>query len=105
MQDTQSRRWSVGCCLVMWQYNTQQHRTVGDIPYRLMFGQHPISSLLLETGLIDSLATEAQLNQVVEYEGMVEAIDSDDEGSEAVAIEEGENAAADEEGENAADAV
>ena len=51
MKDTNSRRWSVGCQLVMFRYNTQQHRTVGDIPYRLVFGQLPrvgISTLHLE---------------------------------------------------------
>jgi hypothetical protein len=66
----------------MWRYNTQQHRTVGDIPYRLLSGQVPrvgISSLLLDNALIDTLATEAQLNRVAEYDGMVDVVDSDQE--------------------------
>jgi hypothetical protein len=82
MRDTHSRRWSVGCRVVMWRYNTQIHRTLGNIPYRLLFGQLPrvgISSLLLDAALIDSLSTEAQLNRVIQYEGMVEAVDTDDE--------------------------
>ena len=120
MRDTGSRRWSVGCRIVMWRYNTQIHRTLGNIPYRLMFGQTPrvgISSLLLEASLIDSLSTEAQLNRVTQYEGMVEAVDSDNEDFPALDWEEaaadevapdGEEAAADEEvldGEEAAAAV
>jgi hypothetical protein len=51
MRDTHSRRWTVGCRVVMWRYNTQIHRTLGNVPYRLMFGQLPrvgISSLLLD---------------------------------------------------------
>jgi hypothetical protein len=45
-----------------------------------MFGQSPcvgISSLLLDADLINTLSTEAQLNRVVEYEGMVEAWDDE----------------------------
>lgn len=82
MQETRSRKWSVGCRLIMWRYNTQHHRTVDDIPYRLLTGQLPrvgISNLLLDSALIDRLATEAQLNRVVEYEGMLPTIDTDDE--------------------------
>ncbi len=66
----------------MWRYNMQQHWTVGDIPYRLLCGQVPrvgITSLLLDNALIDTLATEAQLNRVAEYEGMVDVVDSDQE--------------------------
>ena len=82
MRNTHSRWWSVGCRIVMWRYNTQIHRTLGNIPYRLLFGQLPcvgISSLLLDTALIDSLSTEAQLNRLVQYEGMAEAVDTDDD--------------------------
>jgi hypothetical protein len=56
-----------------------------------MFGQTPrvgISSLLLDTALIDSLSTEAQLNRVTQYEGMVEAVDTDDDEASANAIQE-----------------
>jgi hypothetical protein len=63
---------------MMWLYNTQQHRTVGEVPYRLVFGQHPrvgISGLHLEQDLLDRLATEADLNKVVEYEGMEVVLD------------------------------
>jgi hypothetical protein len=60
MRTHKSRRWTVGCKMVMWRYNTQKHRTIGDTPYRLLFGQNPrfgISSLPLTKELIDSLAT------------------------------------------------
>ena len=66
------RRWSVGCRLMMWRYNTEQHQTVGKVPYRLVFGQHPrvgIWGLHLEQDLLDRLDTETDLNKVVEYEG------------------------------------
>ena len=81
MRDTHSRRWTVGCRVVMWRYNTQIHRTIGNVPFRLMFGQSPrvgISSLLLDTDLINTLSTKAQLNRVIEYEGMVDAWDDDE---------------------------
>jgi hypothetical protein len=72
MTGNNMRRWSVGCWLMMWHYNTQQHWTVGEVPYHLVFGQHPrggISRLHLEQDLLDRLATEADLNTAVEYEG------------------------------------
>jgi hypothetical protein len=56
---------------MMRRYNTQEHRTVGDVPYRLVFGQMPrvgISSLHLSATVLDSLATEAQLNRVCDEE-------------------------------------
>jgi hypothetical protein len=32
MKDCKSRQWMIDCCLMMWQYNAQNHRTIGDIP-------------------------------------------------------------------------
>jgi hypothetical protein len=98
MTDTSSRRWSVGCRLMMWRYNTQIHRTVKEIPYRLVFGQKPrvgISGLHLDYSLLDKLATEADLNKVCNYEGKEEDVvdagavvagkmDVDDEVAEVV---------------------
>jgi len=98
MMDTSSRRWSVGCRRMMWRYNTQIHRTVKDIPYRLVFGQKPrvgISGLHLDYSLLDKLATEADLNKVCNYEGKEEDVvdagavvagkmDVDDEVAEVV---------------------
>ena len=95
MSTTGSRHWAVGCKIVMWRYNTQQHRTIGDIPYRLLFGQEPrvgISSLHLDPNLLDQLATEAQLNRVAQYEGMQDVADSEDEENNAIASGEEEDA-------------
>ena len=71
-KENNSTSWSVGCCIVMWRVNTQHHRTIGDIPYRLMFGQLPrvgIAQLPLAQELIDRLATETALNNVIDVEG------------------------------------
>jgi hypothetical protein len=50
------------------------HRTVDDVPYNLLFGHMPrvgISNLPLANELINTLATEAQLNRVCNYIGKV----------------------------------
>jgi hypothetical protein len=68
MTSNKMRLWSVGCRLMMWGYNTQHHRMVDNIPYHLLFGQHPhvgISGLHLEQDLLDRLATKADLNRVI----------------------------------------
>ncbi len=81
MAEMRNTNWSIGCCLMMWRYNTQEHRTVGDIPYWLVFGQMPcvgISSLHLSTAVLDSLAAESQqINQVCDYVGKVIIPDDD----------------------------
>jgi hypothetical protein len=67
---------------MMWRYNTQQHWMVCYVPYRLVFGQRlheGILGLHLEQDLLDRLAPEANLNRVVEYEGMEVVLD--DNGS------------------------
>ena len=96
MQDTNSRRWSVGCRIVMWRYNTQQHRTLDDIPYRLMFGQLPrvgISSLHIDPALLETLATETELNQLVDLppidEQIMNIVLQEDEAVEAEAMMNG----------------
>jgi hypothetical protein len=64
----------------MWSYNTQQHRTVGNTPYRLLFGQQPrvgISVLHLDPTLLDTLATEAELNQLVDLPAIDDTADGD----------------------------
>ena len=69
MRDNSTTRWSVGCKLVQWQYNTQIHRTVGNkSPYQLCFGQLPrcgISNLPLSSELLDTLHTEDELNALL----------------------------------------
>ncbi len=65
MKDCKLRQWTIGFCLMMWQYNTQNHRTIGNIPYHLVFGQLPcigISSLPLDASVFTQLAMETQLN-------------------------------------------
>jgi hypothetical protein len=73
MRETGTTNWSIGCCLMMWHYNTQMHRTVDDVPYNLLFSHMPgISDLLpLANELIETLATEVQLNRVCNYVGKV----------------------------------
>jgi hypothetical protein len=91
MKDCKSRQWTIGCCLMMWQYNTQNHCTIGDIPYRLVFGQLPcvgISALPLDASVLTQLAMEAQLNPVCDYVGKVNALDN--ETAVAEAIDDGE---------------
>ncbi len=41
MRTNESRRWSIGCRIIQWRYNTQVHSTVGDTPYHLLYGQNP----------------------------------------------------------------
>ncbi len=65
---------------MMWQYNTQNHRTISDIPYRLVFDQLPcvgISVLPIDASLVTQLATEAQLNRMCAYIGKVDVLDND----------------------------
>jgi hypothetical protein len=91
MRETGNSNWSIGCRLMMWRYNTQIHRTVDDVPYNLLFGHMPrvgISNLPLANELIDTLATEAQLNRVCDYVGKV---DIPDENNDAVLVGEIEN--------------
>ncbi len=100
MKNCKSRQWSIGCCLMMWQYNTQNHRTIGAIPYRLVFGQLPrvgISALPLDASVLTQLATEAQLNRVCNYVGKVDVLDNETAVVEAVDdAEENERADCDE---------
>jgi hypothetical protein len=82
----------------MWRYNTQEHRTVGDVPYRLVFGQMPrvgISSLHLSPTVLDSLATEAQLNQVCDYVGKEADATDDPVAMDGEEVEEDAEATAD----------
>jgi hypothetical protein len=74
-----SRRWTVGCWIIQWRYNKQVHSTVGDMPYCLLYGQNPrvgITDLPIMRKLIETLVTEAELNTVVAYPGMVEVEDN-----------------------------
>ncbi len=51
--------------------------TIGDIPYRLVFGQLTcvgISALPLDASVLTHLATEAQLNRVCDNVGKVNVL-------------------------------
>ena len=65
MRANNTTRWSIGCKIVTWRYNTQIHTTIGKkSPYHITFGQIPrcgISNLPLSTELLENFATEEQL--------------------------------------------
>jgi hypothetical protein len=91
MNDCKSRQWTIGCCLMMWRYNTQNHRTTGDIPYHHVFGQLPrvgISALPLDASVLTQLAKETQLNCVCNYVGKVDVLDNETAVVEAIDNEE-----------------
>jgi hypothetical protein len=78
MKDCKLRQWTIGCCLMMWQYNTQNHRTIGNIPYRVL-AQLPrigISLLPLDASVLTRIATEAQMNRVCNYVGKVDVLNN-----------------------------
>jgi hypothetical protein len=87
MKDCKSRQWTIGCCLMMWCYNTLNHCTIGNIAYHLVFSQLPrvgISVLPLDTSVLTQLATEAQLNHVCNYVGKVNVLDNETAVVEAI---------------------
>ncbi len=87
MKDCKSRQWAIGCRLMMWQYNTHNHHTIGNIPYRLVFGQLPcigISALPLDASVLTQLAMEAQLNCMCNYVGKVNVLDNETTVVEAI---------------------
>jgi hypothetical protein len=80
MKDCKLRQWTIGCCLMMLQYNTQNHCTIGNIPFCLVFGQLPcigISALPLDASVLTQLATEAQLNHLCDYVRKVNVLDNE----------------------------
>eukprot|EP00965_Chrysotila_dentata_P194610 6176471-Pleurochrysis_carterae.AAC.1 len=68
LHENNSKHWSIGRMIVTWQINTAHPKAVGAMPYMLAFGQQPrvgISALPLAPELLDTLATEAELNTAV----------------------------------------
>lgn len=68
MKENKSTKWSVGCRVVMFRYNTQFHHNTRENPYRLTFGQPArvgLCHLPFDRGLLESLATERELNEIV----------------------------------------
>ncbi len=81
MKDCKSRQWTIGCCLMMWQQNAQNHRTIGNIPYCLVFGQLPcIGISALPLNALNCVCNYVQ-KVVVLYNdtAVVEAIDNAEE--------------------------
>eukprot|EP00965_Chrysotila_dentata_P134039 4432755-Pleurochrysis_carterae.AAC.1 len=65
MQENNTTRWSFGRMIVRWQINANFARSVGQLPYVLVYGQRPrvgISGLPIAPELLEKLATEAELN-------------------------------------------
>jgi hypothetical protein len=65
---------------MMRRYNTQNHCTIGNIPYRLVLGQLPcigISALPLDASVLTQLAMKAQLNRMCNYVGKVNVLDNE----------------------------
>ena len=69
MKDNSSKRWSVGAKIIQWRFNTQINKSIGNkTAYQLTFGQRPrvgISSLPIDLSLLDKLATEVELNKLL----------------------------------------
>ncbi len=71
----------------MWQYNTQNHCTIGNISYCLVFGQLPrvgISALPLDGSFLTQLATEAQLDPACNHIRKVKVLDNNRAVVEAI---------------------
>jgi hypothetical protein len=86
-KDCKSRQRTIGCRLMMWQYNTQNHRTICNIPYCLVFSQLPcvgISALPLNASVLTQFATKAQLNCMFNYAGKVDVLDNNTAVVEAI---------------------
>jgi hypothetical protein len=68
MKENNSKHWAIGCKIVQWRYNTQEHRTIKDTPYHLTFGQHPrvgTSNLPIASEIIlKTLSMESELMDV-----------------------------------------
>ena len=72
MHENNSKHWAQSLPFIQWRCNTQIHRGIGNrTPYHLMFGQHPqvgISSLPISHELLESLATETEVNRCLGLE-------------------------------------
>ena len=71
METNKSKKWSIGCKFVAWLYNTSYHNAVKNLPFVLVFGQQPkvgISNLPIDPNVLNTLATEADLNDIIQVE-------------------------------------
>jgi hypothetical protein len=67
MKTNNSQQLSIGCKIVQWRINTQDHQTIKGTPYHLTYGQHPwvgISNLPVSAEILANLRTEAKLQDM-----------------------------------------
>ena len=84
MITNKSTRWSIGCKFVAWLYNTSYHNAVKNLPFVLLFGHQPkvgISNLPIDHKLLNTLATEADLNKIIQVQDTPDDVASDDKQS------------------------
>ena len=77
MKDNSLKRWSVGCKLIQWRINTSMHWGIKSVPYVLTYGHRPrvgISGLPIDSAVLDALATEADLNALIEISEFVKIV-------------------------------
>lgn len=82
MKDSGSKNWSVGCKFVQWALATAYHTGVKHTPYELAFGQKPscgLSNLPIAPQLLQSLATEQQLAELLNELGLQREFEETDE--------------------------
>ena len=84
METNKSKKWSIGCKFVAWLYNTSYHNAVKNLPFVLVFGQQPkvgISNLPIDPNVLNTLATEADLNDIIQVENAPDDVASDERQS------------------------
>lgn len=84
METNKSKKWSIGCKFVMWLYNTSYHNAVKSLPFVLVFGHQPkvgISNLPIDPNVLNTLATEADLNDIIQVENAPDDVASDERQS------------------------
>ena len=81
METNKSKKWSIGCKFVAWLYNTSYHNAVKNLPFVLVFGHQPkvgISDLPIDPNVLNTLATEADLNDIIQVENAPDDVASDE---------------------------
>jgi len=84
METNKSKKWSIGCKFVAWLYNTSYHNAVKNLPFVLVFGHQPkvgISNLPIDPNVLNTLATEADLNDIIQVENAPDDVASNERQS------------------------
>ena len=84
METNKSKKWSIGCKFVAWLYNTSYHNAIKNLPFVLVFGHQPkvgISNLPIDPNVLNTLATEADLNDIIQVENAPDDVASDERQS------------------------